>query len=212
MGHSSVWDRETLKAYAAIREYRKAASLFMRANPSPEASRARFDSAKDDLAEVLASTSVAERIAYVIDAGHSGESPSACFKLDSFALRLEYSLAAEYGLRTKAVENVLGQDLVRDPTLEVIGSSPDMILQLNEIHERAITEVTLQRQNPDRVEKKRRKRNVAQSILSALFGTGCLIGNSYALAGFPPAGFSYAVGAQAIHQSLRDAIGEAPKE
>lgn len=212
MGQSSAWDMDTLRAYAAIREYRKAASLFLRAHPSPEASQDRFDTAKAELVEMLLIPGVADRISSVIDAGIAINDKSACSVIDNFALQLEIKLAPEYGLRKNAVEVALENADISNVSSNAVSAPSEMIAQLNMLHEKALLEVTAERNNPDRVEKKKRKRNIAQSITSALFGTGCLIGNSYMLTGYPHAAVSYAVGAAALHQSLRDVIGEAPKE
>jgi hypothetical protein len=59
-----------------------------------------------------------------------------------------------------------------------------------------------------RKDKKQRKRNVAQGLTSLTLGVGMIIADTQ----LPPmAAFSYAVGAGAVHQAIRDLVGEAPK-
>lgn len=75
------------------------------------------------------------------------------------------------------------------------------------IHESVKIEIELSRTLP-RKEKKKRKRQIAPGITSALFGGGVIVADVYA----PPFfAFSYAAGAGAIHQALRDLIGAAPE-
>lgn len=60
-----------------------------------------------------------------------------------------------------------------------------------------------------RKDKKKRKRNVAQGLTSLTLGAGVIIADTQ----LPPmATFSYAVGAGAVHQAIRDLVGEAPKD
>jgi len=56
-----------------------------------------------------------------------------------------------------------------------------------------------------RREKKRRKRNIAQGLVSGIFGVGVILANTR----FPAlAAISYGLGGAAIHQAIRDWVGE----
>ncbi len=57
----------------------------------------------------------------------------------------------------------------------------------------------------DRKEKKKRKRKLAQGIASAIFGTGVIAADTQLPLLFA---FSYGLGGGALHQALRDIIGE----
>jgi len=92
-------------------------------------------------------------------------------------------------------------------TTQTIKNAEDLEQTIVKVHESVKIEIELSRTLP-RKEKKKRKRQIAQGITSALFGSGVIVADVYA----PPLfAFSYAAGAGAIHQALRDLIGAAPE-
>lgn len=62
-----AWDKETLAAYKAMREYRKAFTLCQKAIPSVDGARQNFDRAKVDLLLALKNPVVEQHINLVMD-------------------------------------------------------------------------------------------------------------------------------------------------
>lgn len=76
--------------------------------------------------------------------------------------------------------------------------------RLLEVHECTKREMAASR-NLSRKEKKRRKRKLGQGITSAIFGTGVIVADTQLPVLFA---FSYGLGGGALHQALRDIVGE----
>jgi hypothetical protein len=76
--------------------------------------------------------------------------------------------------------------------------------QLTEAHVNAKRRVSSSRSMP-RKPKKKTKRKVAQAIASAVFGAAAIVANTQLPAVFA---FSYGLGGAALHQALRDLVGE----
>jgi hypothetical protein len=79
-------------------------------------------------------------------------------------------------------------------------------VQLKDAHGSAKHRITASRA-VGRKEKKRRKRRIAQGITSAIFGTGAIVADTKLPVLFA---FSYGLGGSALHQALRDIVGEPP--
>jgi hypothetical protein len=78
--------------------------------------------------------------------------------------------------------------------------------QLIEVHESTKLQIVVTR-NMSRKEKKKRKRKIGQGIASAIFGTGVIAADTQMPVLFA---FSYGLGGAALHQALRDIVGEEP--
>jgi len=92
---------------------------------------------------------------------------------------------------------------------KVKGEYPTTVEEIGELlgilHAEVVRQARESRPKEPRKVKKKRKRNLATAIASTCFGTAAIVGDSQ----FPPAfAFSYGVGGIALHQALRDIIGE----
>jgi hypothetical protein len=74
------------------------------------------------------------------------------------------------------------------------------------VHTSTKLEITASREL-SRKEKKARKRKIGQGIASAIFGTGVIVADTQMPLLFA---FSYGLGGGALHQAIRDIVGEAP--
>lgn len=83
-------------------------------------------------------------------------------------------------------------------------NSEELRTSLEALHKKYKAEIEASRQQP-RKEKKKRKRKVLQGAASATLGTTVIIADAH----FPPLfAFSYGLGGGAIHQAIRDFIGD----
>jgi len=78
--------------------------------------------------------------------------------------------------------------------------------RLVEVHSSKILQIIASR-DLSRKKKKKRKRKIGQGITSAIFGTGVIVADAQLPLLFA---FSYGLGGSALHQALRDIVGEAP--
>jgi hypothetical protein len=78
---------------------------------------------------------------------------------------------------------------------------------LVEVHSAATRQIASSR-SLNRRQKKKRKRKIGQGIASAVFGTAAIVADIQLPLVFA---FSYGLGGAALHQALRDLVGEAPE-
>lgn len=123
-------------------------------------------------------------------------------------LEMEVNLTGSFGFkREEARELIL---ILRDTRLAIHGraaTTVELRQRLVVLYNASVQELRRSREE-SRKEKKRRKRKVGQGITSGVFGVGLIAADTQ----YPPlAPVSFGLGGAAIHQALRDLVGEAPE-
>tara|TARA_R110002012_G_scaffold62590_1_gene164630 strand:+ start:11430 stop:12068 length:639 start_codon:yes stop_codon:yes gene_type:complete len=205
-----TWDKPTRELYQALKEYQKSFSRYSASSPSLEASRQRFDWARDNLIASVEHPKVSERIQHVITSGDGLLENNDIISLMKRELALEINLSHFFGTN----KNEIKKQYDKNPKLNLedndnpVDNVDQCVAEIRRLHGETVKNIEHARSYSDRLPKKKRKRDIQKGVSSMLFGTGCFVANSYALSLLPPSSVSYGAGLIAFHQASRDIIGD----
>jgi len=195
----------------ALRELARAHDRLSRGIPDPRRAEAAADAALGRVMALLDDPAVARALDSLLPpARDRAEAAPGQFAADLAARRMEM-LPVEAAATRRA--GVTGEDIERFYRMCEHGrwqpaDFPDGVQalrrQLTEAHVNAKRRVSSSR-TMRRKPKKKTKRKVAQGIASAVFGVAAIVANTQLPAVFA---FSYGLGGAALHQALRDLVGE----
>ena len=193
-----------------LRDLRKAHDKLRRAVPDAKSAEAIADHALDQVIQALENPELASIIDELIAAARErvADAPDFDDELKSRReelIKIEANLMSLAGAAPKDIES-LNKDFERNrdaredfvPNVAAVGR----ILVC--VHQAAKGSVAESR-SLGRKGKKRRKRKVAQGITSAVFGAGAIAADTQLPVLFA---FSYGLGGAALHQAMRDLVGE----
>jgi hypothetical protein len=192
-----------------LRDLSKSYDRLSRAVPDPKEAEHNADAA---LQAVLASLQDPEIIAVIENLIPAARehilSDPAAFQQELLARReelvkVEARVVQHSGTRRIDIETLYVKYAKVSLASEYVADANGLREQLLAIHEGAKQQIAASREQP-RVEKKKRKRNVALGITSAIIGTAVIAANIPLPLVF---GFSYALGGGAFHQAFRDIVG-----
>lgn len=83
-------------------------------------------------------------------------------------------------------------------------SADDLVEEVEKLHQSLAEKLEEARQIPERIPKKKRKKQLGLGLTSLVFASGCVIANAYSIPQFPPMVASYFTGLTALHQAIRD--------
>ena len=200
-----------VRLLGALRELARAHERLSRGIPDPRRAEVAVDAALDRVMALLGDPAVAKVLDGLLPpAHHRAQAAPGRFAADLSARRVEM-LPVEAAAAQRA--GVKGEDIERfyrmcEPGRWQPADFPDGVQalgrQLAEAHVNAKRRVSSSR-TLRRKPKKKTKRKVAQAITSAVFGTAAIVANTQLPALFA---FSYGLGGAALHQALRDLVGE----
>jgi len=210
-----VLDSETLKFFQALRKYKRACQRYIQGRPSPELAKGRLESAFTLLMDALDDDTIRQRLDIVIQAGLQSRATAAsriAHAVSEHDMNLEMEMSFLFGLKVRDVSESV--QFRKDEVIAMIdiASVDELVTRIEDFHGALITETELARTIDIRSQKKRRKRNIGQAVTSILFGSGCAVLNTYALAQMPPMAASYGASMAAFHAAVRDLVGERPKD
>lgn len=194
-----------------LRQLEKAYDKLSRGVPDPKIAEANADRALLRVTSLLADKELAANLdALIIEARKEFEANAEKFDAPTDEQKQELFSAEIKVLRNSG----LGQDVIvelydvfQEVKLEkgqFVSNTEELRAHLEALHKKYKAEIEASRQQP-RKEKKKRKRKVLQGAGSTLLGTGVIIADSQ----FPPLfAFSYGLGGGALHQAIRDFIGD----
>ncbi len=120
-------------------------------------------------------------------------------------VRVEAAVMQRVGARKRDIEYLYVQYRDVQQYREQFPSDSAALRQsIFDLHESTKAQLSESR-NLDRKKKKKRKRKLGQGIASAIFGTGIIAADTQLPLLFA---FSYGLGGSALHQALRDIVGE----
>lgn len=195
----------------SLQQLEKAYDKLSRGVPDPKAAEVNADRALEGVTSLLSDKELADKLdALIIEARKEFEANAAKFDAPSNEQKQELFSAEVKVLRNSG----LGQDEIvelytvfQEVKLEkgqFVSNSEELRAYLEALHKKYKAEIEASRQQP-RKQKKKRKRKVLQGALSATVGTTVIIADSQ----FPPLfAFSYGLGGGALHQAVRDFIGD----
>jgi len=195
----------------SLRDLARAHDRLSRAVPDPETAVAAVDAALANVVTLLDDPGVAGPLMELIAGareragGASGGSPLAFAERRPELVAIEAKLTRRLGTTEDDLHRMYAAFERSRERLEVFsGGIDDIKQQLIKVHESTKAQVADSR-NMSRKEKKKRKRKLGQGIASAIFGTGVIAADSQLPLLFA---FSYGLGGSALHQALRDIVGE----
>ena len=195
----------------ALRELGRAHDRLSRAVPDSETAVAAADMALANVIALLDDPDVAGPLMELISGarervvGPSEDFPLALRERRSELVPIEAKVTRRLGTTEDDIQRMYAEFERSLERRQVFSGGIDEIKQqLIKVHESTKAQVAVSR-NMGRKEKKKRKRKLGQGIASAIFGTGVIAANSQ----LPPLfAFSYGLGGSALHQALRDIVGE----
>lgn len=207
-----LFDLEIRNMTLRLAEYRKATRRYIAANPNPKTSRDHFDQKFYLLVESLRDPDVSSKFVEMFS--HDDEAYQTYLHLSEednverlmSELSFEIDLMVKMGFKRSDAEDMFEYTVgyTQRDDFEQFSVIDDLITKLQQVHDHTIA-VVEEARTLDRKGKKIRKRDVKRGSLSATFGTGLIVGNTQ----FPPlAPVSYGAGLFALHQALRDFVGE----
>ena len=207
MGHESP----DVALMVRLRELARAHERLSRAVPNPAAAIATADAALERVMTLLDDPKVAGPLAELIPAareragGAAGDFRAEFGQRQSELVKIEATVARRLGITEEDIRRLYR---VYERAYERRHQFPDGIdaikRRLREVHESTKRGMAASR-SMSRKEKKKRKRKLGQGVASALFGTGVIVANTQLPVLFA---FSYGLGGGALHQALRDIVGE----
>ncbi len=193
-----------------LRDLRKAHNKLRRAVPDPRTAEVVADHALNQVIEALDDPELRAMIDEMIAAARKRVADASDFDEELAArreelLKIEAELIRLAGATPGDIE-ALYEDFERNKHARAnFVADVETIKQiLTRVHE-AAKERVAEARTSNRKRKKRRKRKVAQGIASAVFGTGAIAADTQLPVVFA---FSYGLGGAALHQAMRDLIGE----
>ena len=204
-----IWDRETLAAYRAMRDYQKAFVLYRKAIPSVDAAKLNLELAKDRLDFALKNPVVKRHINLVMNSRLAEQQPNIQRSIVmEEEQEVEISLSPYFGLKKKRVRKIFQSTEFIQPEHLKMESADDLVEKIDELHLALVQEIECARKIPERISKKKRKRKIGMGVTSLIFASGCAVANAYSLPAFPPMVASYFTALTALHQAFRDIVGE----
>jgi hypothetical protein len=194
-----------------LRRLSKAYDKLSRAVPNPEMAEKEVDKAFFDVLSALQDENLASLLNEMIP-GAREEILSEPNKFDESLkeyreklIIVETSITSEAGVRHKDITRMyMAYQKEKTKSGEFVTDAQELRDKLTLLHYSARQQIKEARKLSPKGKKKKRKRNVAQGIVSAIFGTGVITADIYLPALFV---FSYGLGGSALHQALRDITG-----
>lgn len=194
-----------------LRQLERAYDKLTRGVPDPKAAEANADRVLEGVTNLLSDKELADNLdALIIEARKEFEANAEKFDAPNNEPKQELFLAEIKVLRNSGLgpEDILELYAVfQDVKLEkgqFVSNSEELRTHLEALHRKYKAEIEASRLQP-RKQKKKRKRKVLQGAISTTLGTTVIIADSQ----FPPLfAFSYGLGGGALHQALRDFIGD----
>jgi hypothetical protein len=193
-----------------LRELEKSYDRLSRAVPDPQAAERNADNALQAVLNSLSDPDVAAVIDELVPTARERILANPVSFRSELTVRheeltrLEVRLAQHSGIRRQDIEVIrTTYDKVSLETGDFFASASALRESLVTLHTSTKSQVAASRELP-RIEKKKRKRNLAQGIASAVFGTAVVAANTQLPIVFA---FSYGLGGGAIHQAIRDIVG-----
>lgn len=191
-----------------LRQLEKAYDKLSRGIPDPITAAANADRVLTGVLTLLADRELTDSLNSLIaearktlrspDAGSNNTEERSRLEQESKVLRASGLSQAEIAELYFTFQDVKGE---QD---KFVGSSEELRTHLESLHQKYKSEIAASREQP-RKEKKRRKRKVLQGVISATIGTTAIVVDIQ----FPPLfAFSYGFGGGALHQAVRDFIGD----
>ncbi len=195
-----------------LRDLAKAYDRLSRAVPDPSTAERDADTALERVNALLGDPEIAKVMGELIRAGHHRVlSAPEEFDADLRAKRseiieIETKIMRRIGAKEVDISRLyLSYERSRSYRDQFPAEVDDLKQKLTEIHN-ATKEHISQSRELSRKEKKKRKRKIGQGVASAIFGTGVIVADTQLPLLFA---FSYGLGGGALHQALRDIVGEA---
>lgn len=212
---NTVFDEETIILKHAFKHYNKRAHKYIAGKPSPEEAKLNLNKAFENLILVMNSQTIVSRFEKLIVAGaeiNYQTIKELMLGISPEDLEKELNLAELFDIDKRNIKQVI-ESHENDPyQFDRVTSTADIIDHMDGIHDEFIVETEKSRAIVPRVEKKKRKRNIALAISTSIFGAGCGLVNTYVVVGMPMAPTSYGAMIGAFGLALRDIIGDKPKE
>lgn len=121
---------------------------------------------------------------------------------------MEINLSSFFGLKIQQVKRTFHSEHLPPIETPSLKTATDLTEQLEKLHSSIAKEVGASRQIPERIPKKKRKRQIARGMTSLIFASGCAIANAFSSPAIPPMSVSYAAALTALENAIRDIIGE----
>ena len=197
-----------------LRELARAHDRLSRAVPDPATAAAVADAALSRVITLLDDPDVARPLVELIPAarervlGASDEFHVEFRERRSEVLAIETNVTRRLGTTEDDIQRMyVSYERTREKRQAFPQGIEEIKRQLIEVHESTKAQIVVSR-NLGRKEKKKRKRKLGQGVASAIFGTGVIVADSQLPVLFA---FSYGLGGSALHQALRDIVGEEPE-
>lgn len=182
--------------------------------PNPKAAEANADRVLERVIGLLSDKELTKNLdSLIIEARSEFEANAEKFDNPSDKQKREMLSAEAKVLRGSGLDEDALLELyakfqeVKQEKGRFVSDSKELLMHLEALHKRYKAEIEASREQP-RKEKKRRKRKVLQGAASATFGTTVIIADAH----FPPLfAFSYGIGGGALHQAVRDFVGDPPE-
>lgn len=205
---------ENLKLSLLVRNLQrleKAYDKLSRGIPDPKTAETHADRVFEGIVDLLSDKGLAEKLdALIIEARNEFQDNSEKFDNPSEEEKEELFEAERKALRHSGLGQADIVELyskfqeIKVEKGQFVSNTEELRVSLEALHQKYKSEIEASRELP-RKKKKKRKRKVLQGVGSMTIGTGVIIADSQ----FPPLfAFSYGLGGGALHQALRDFIGE----
>lgn len=205
--------------FRQVRRYQRAHQRFLNGSPSTlvakEIYEREFESLKSLILRPEFQSVLDKHFASFDQSTGSGHTTS--FdpdKLPAALVARELSLVSVAGYSKTESRHILQNLSLRrkDDQARVPSDSKELLVQLTEIHKSTIVRIQELRELPLEEsagkEKRKRKREIRRAVLSGTWGTAMIVSNIAFAAATSLITISLALGGTAIHQALRDAIGD----
>ncbi len=198
----------------ALRDLAKAHNRLSRAVPNPESAQANADAALERLLVLLDDHGIARALADLMPPARERllTSPDA-FDAELKTRRpemiqVETTVMHQAGAAADDIRRLyLCHERAREHRAAFPLEIDTLKRHLVEVHAAATRQIASSR-SLNRRQKKKRKRKIGQGVASAVFGTAAIVADIQLPLVFA---FSYGLGGAALHQALRDLVGEAPE-
>lgn len=203
--NKGIWDRETLAVYRAMRAYHKAFIRYNKAIPTPEDAKQSLDIAKEQLIQALNSPVAKSHINLVLSSRQDSHQKA---KITEKERTMEINLASIFGLKIRQVKRTFHSEPLPPIETPPLKTATDLTKQLEKLHRSIAEEVEASRRIPERIPKKKRKRQIARGVTSLIFASGCAIANAFSSPAIPAMLASYSTALTAFENAIRDIVGE----
>lgn len=200
-----VWDRETLAAYKAMREYQKAFLRYKKAVPTVEGSKQSLELAKQLLERALKNPVVERHINLVLNS--CPDEPHKVIVHEE-ELEMELNLSHNFGLKKRQTRRVFQSESLPQPEKNDPKSASELLERIEKLHQSLTSEMEAARQISERIPKKKRKRQIALGVTSFIFASGCAIANAFSSPALPGMFASYFTALTSLELAIRNIVGE----